>query len=499
MSTNSKPDRIQTTLTNLRLLLRPFRELWFGIRSNSIPWAACGSVGLFVALLIMFRWDVYVARRFGVAFLYPRHAALFAFYSTSSVLVGFILWATYRAALFNQFERKLDLALITSGLRNRLGKTPRIVRDFPIDENTRKLKITSANFPKKDFESAKPALETGLQVYIDEIKEDRGRGCFDIIYSKFPMPSSVDWPGIDGLRSAQFRIGKTRSKETKGSLRDTPHLLVAGQTGGGKSTFLRQLITTLYLKNEKMDFILIDLKGGLEFQLFENLERVKVIPSVASAINDLKRVEKMMNERMVILRENKVKDIDALAAKKSNGNDSGGQVPKTRFMNRLLLVIDEATEMFLAGAHASATEIQKARRILSQVARQGRAVGVHLVIATQRPDVRALDPQIKANLTGVLCFPMSNDASSMTVLGNGRATDLPVIPGRALWKSGLEMIEVQTPFLTIETAEALLAPLRKPDDSTPKGDIDETTESDATADAPGAGNTPTHPSPIEMV
>jgi hypothetical protein len=42
----------------------------------------------------------------------------------------------------------------------------------------------------------------------------------------------------------------------------------AGQTGGGKSTFLRQMITTLYLKNEKMDFILIDLKGGLEFQLF---------------------------------------------------------------------------------------------------------------------------------------------------------------------------------------------------------------------------------------
>ena len=488
MSTNPQPDRLQAALINARLLLRPVRELWFGIRSNSIPWAACGFVGLLAALLIMFRWDNFMFHRMGIEFFYPRHTILFAMYSVGAVSIGFIAWATYRAALFNQFERKLELALLTSGLKNRLGKTPRIIRDFPIDENTRKLRITSANFPKKDFEAAKPALETGLQVYIDEIKEDRGRGCFDIIYSKFPMPSSVDWAGIDGLRNIQFRIGKTRSKDIKGNLRDTPHLLVAGQTGGGKSTFLRQMITTLYLKNEKMDFILIDLKGGLEFQLFENLERIKVVPSVASAINDLKRVEKMMNDRMGILKENKVKDIDALAAKKLGTND---QETKPKFLNRLLLVVDEATEMFLAGAHASATEIQKARRIMSQVARQGRAVGVHLVIATQRPDVRALDPQIKANLTGVLCFPMSNDASSMTVLGNGRATDLPVIPGRALWKSGLEMTEVQTPFLTIETAEALLAPLRKPDESAPRTDVEESTDTDPEIESPIS-------SPIEM-
>ncbi|MEI8025263.1 MAG: FtsK/SpoIIIE domain-containing protein [Pseudomonadota bacterium] len=473
MSSKFQPDRLQAALTNARLMLRPVRELWFGFRSNSIPWAACGFVGLLAALLILFRWDSFMFHRMGIEFFYPRGTILFSIYSIGAISFGFVAWATYRATLFNQFERKLETALLTSGLKNRLGRTPRILRDFPIDVNTRKLRITSANFPKKDFEAAKPALETGLQVYIDEIKEDRGQGCFDIIYSKFPMPSSVEWAGINGLRGIQFRIGKTRSKDIKGNLRDTPHLLVAGQTGGGKSTFLRQMITTLYLKNEKMDFILIDLKGGLEFQLFENLERVKVVPSVASAINDLKRVEKMMNDRMGILKENKVKDIDALATKKTGTN---AQEMKPKSLNRMLLVIDEATEMFLAGSHASATEIQKARRIMSQVARQGRAVGVHLIIATQRPDVRALDPQIKANLTGVLCFPMSNDASSMTVLGNGRATDLPVIPGRALWKSGIEMTEVQTPFLTIETSEALLAPLRKSVDSLSKTHSEESTD-----------------------
>ena len=126
-------------------------------------------------------------------------------------------------------------------------------------------------------------------------------------------------------------------------------------------------------------------------------------------------------------------------------------------MERVLVVVDEAAEMFLVGNHASANEIQKARRVLSQIARQGRAVGIHLIIATQRPDTRALDSQIKANLTGVPCFPMANDASSLTVLGNGRATDLPSIAGRAIWKSGVEMTEVQTPFLSTEETEVLLS------------------------------------------
>ena len=94
------------------------------------------------------------------------------------------------------------------------------------------------------------------------------------------------------------------------------------------------------------------------------------------------------------------------------------------------------------------------------IARQGRAAGINLVIATQRPDSRSLDPQVKANLSGALCFPMQNDSSSITVLGNGRATDIPLIPGRAIWKEGPVMTEVQTPYLSIEEADQLLEPHR---------------------------------------
>lgn len=129
--------------------------------------------------------------------------------------------------------------------------------------------------------------------------------------------------------------------------------------------------------------------------------------------------------------------------------------------------MDEAAEMFLSNALASADKVRAAKEILSRVARQGRSLGIHLVIATQRPDSRALDPQIKANLPGVLCFQMVNDISSITVLGNGRATDLPPIPGRGIWKTGSMTVEIQTPNLTIERADSFLASLRKEEKTTP--------------------------------
>lgn len=272
------------------------------------------------------------------------------------------------------------------------------------------------------------------------------------------MPDSVTIENIADIKTCHFAIGRTRSEQIVVDLRRVPHLLIAGQTGGGKSTFLRQFITTLYLNNPEMEFTLIDLKGGLEFQIFGKLRRATVAPTIQKAIGILEDLGEKLDHRMAQLKENDCKDLESYLAlpSESRKKTAGQKKIVADNLRRHVVVVDEAAEMFLTGSHTNAKETQKAREILSRIARQGRAVGVHLVIATQRPDVRSLDPQVKANLTGVLCFQMANVASSMTVLGNGRATELPSWPGRGIWKCGAEMTEIQTPFLDDKEAAQLL-------------------------------------------
>ncbi|NBW98990.1 hypothetical protein EBR03_05410 [bacterium] len=338
-----------------------------------------------------------------------------------------------------------------------MGKLPTFIFDLPLDKWTRKLRLSRAGITAQTFEQNKGALEGAMSIFIDEFREDRLKGTIDVIYSTIKMPETFKVSDYRDLKPPTFVVGVTRSKVIKSSLIENPHLLIAGQSGGGKSTFTRQLIATLYLNDPDMKFTIIDLKGTVESQFFENRTRIVVPDSMNNVLYALDSLEQTIEYRLKLLKANSCKDAldyfhlprkDRTLIKPPSQRVEAG-------LNRHLVVVDEAAEMFLAGEGRSTANIQKARGILSRIARQGRAIGIHLVVATQRPDARALDTQIKANLTGVLCFPMANDASSILVLGNGRATDLPAIPGRALWKMGRDMFEVQTPLLTTNELKAL--------------------------------------------
>ena len=175
-----------------------------------------------------------------------------------------------------------------------------------------------------------------------------------------------------------------------------------------------------------------------------------MIPSVKEAIAKLKTLQKELERRMDTLRDRGLNNFEDL---KDHLNDDN--------LKRHLVVVDEAAEIFLGGHHAAISELTTARKIISQIARQGRSVGVHLVMATQRPDAKAIDPQVKTNLTGIVCFQMPNNVSSITVLDSGRATSLPDIQGRAIWKFGGKLLEVQVSHLKVKAAENMLMPYRE--------------------------------------
>ena len=443
-------------------ITQPWIEVGRGLWTKRLPLGECLLWANGAALLILLHLDRSLIKRVGLISFYPKSTKVYYLYCVALATSGFWAWGIIQASLRPRLIRRLTDVFSQAGLRNGLGKLPSYISDYPLDEFTRKLRLGRSGFSKEQFEKSKPSLESNLQVYIDEMRENRERGTLDIIYSHSPMPELSKIDNITSMSPLTFVIGKTRAKELTASLAKVPHLMVAGQTGGGKSTFLRGLITTLYLNNAGFEFTLIDLKGGLEFQTFEKLPRVKVIPSVEQAITNLKNLETILKERMSLLKANDCKDITAFfAIPKANRKASDGNTGASENLSRHILVVDEAAEMFLAGGHAASGDIQTSRRVLSQIARQGRSVGVHLIVATQRPDAKSLDPQVKANLTGVLCFQMLNDASSITVLGVGRATELPAIPGRAIWKCGAEMVEVQTPFLGTDEVDLLLESARK--------------------------------------
>lgn len=446
-------ERIDKTIKNIRLLFSPIEELYFGIRLGTLPWDYCGGWMIATTIMLFFKIDYWLISKTHLKFLYPHYALIYKIYVFCFTTLGFWLWAWSQVKIRRDNLAKLTGAFKSASLVSTIGRIPNLISDYPIDLVNRKMKITNAGFPENKFQEQSKYLESELGIFIDSIKENRETRTIEIIYSHYPMVAEYIYGEDMTNRSLEFTVGRTRANLITSNFRNVPHLLIAGQTGGGKSTFLRQLIVDIHLNSDSAQFLMIDLKGGLEFSLFERRSKFNVVPSVTAAIEELKKIDKILDERMSLLKSHECKDIDGYLLKREKDK-------AIKFLNRQFVVVDEAAEMFLAGHHASSKDIQIARHVLSRVARQGRALGVHLIVATQRPDSKSLDPQVKANLTGVICFQMMNDASSIAVLGNGRATDLPKVPGRAIWKDGMNMMEVQTPYLSIEKAEDLLG---KPD------------------------------------
>ncbi len=439
-------DRLVVMARGIYMVLR---EIVLGLIQGRLPIMRCAVVAALMCLAFNYGLDYWVFKKLGFTAIYPYRLSpkLYQIYKWFWVMSGVWGWAVYQIIFKRRKQARLDEIFITSGLRNAAGKMPRFISEWRVDAQSSAMRLSNAGLPKEKFEQQRSYLESALGIYIDDFVEDRGRNQIDILYSHEPMPDHIEYKDyqMSQQKGASFFVGTNRSERFGCSLRDTPHLLVAGETSSGKSTFLRQVITTLYCASDTTEFTLIDLKNGLEFQLFKELPRVAVVPDLDQASVKLRAIESELQQRLELFAKEGAKDIDSYLERTG----------KQKSFGRHIIVIDEAAELFLGAGH-----LKNAQAIVSKIARQGRAAGLHLLIGTQRPDSRALDSQIKANLPGKVCFQMADHSSSMTVLGNGKAKSLPAIPGRAIWQKGMTNSEVQTPFLSPADADALLKKYR---------------------------------------
>jgi S-DNA-T family DNA segregation ATPase FtsK/SpoIIIE len=218
-----------------------------------------------------------------------------------------------------------------------------------------------------------------------------------------------------------FAIGKDISGEAVvGELNKMPHLLIAGQTGSGKSVMINTLLTSLLYRNSpsEMKLILVDPKQ-VEMAPYQDIPHLltPVITEPDKTISALKWAVNEMQRRYSLLAEHRVKDIQSYnqkirtAGTKIMVADEDGleQEHENGAMPYIVIVIDELADLMMVAS-------RDVEALIVRLAQKARAVGIHLVLATQRPSVDVITGLIKANIPARIAFTVASQIDSRTIL-----------------------------------------------------------------------------------
>ena len=252
-------------------------------------------------------------------------------------------------------------------------------------------------------------------------------------------------------------LGKTISNETYVvDLAKMPHLLMAGATGQGKSVGLNAVLTSLLYKKHpaEVKFVLVDPKK-VELTLFNKIERHylaklpdsedAIITDNTKVINTLNSLCIEMDNRYDLLKTafcRNIKEYNAkFKARKLNPNDGH------KFLPYIVLVVDEFADLIMTAGKEVETPIAR----LAQLAR---AIGIHLIIATQRPSVNVITGIIKANFPARIAFRVTSKIDSRTILDSSGADQL-IGRGDLLYTQGNDLVRIQCAFVDTPEVEKL--------------------------------------------
>src|SRR5690606_32902701 len=250
-------------------------------------------------------------------------------------------------------------------------------------------------------------------------------------------------------------LGKTISNEVFiADLAKMPHLLVAGATGQGKSVGINCILASLLYKlhPSQLKFVLVDPKK-VELTLFRKIERhflAKLPDEEDAIITDTKKVITTLNSLCIEMdnRYDLLKNAHVRNLKEYNQKFISRKLNPTeghRFLPFIVLVIDEFADLMMTAGKEVETPI-------ARIAQLARAVGIHLVIATQRPSVNIITGTIKANFPARLAFRVLSKIDSRTILDTGGADQL-IGRGDMLLSTGSDLIRIQCAFVDTPEVE----------------------------------------------
>lgn len=204
-------------------------------------------------------------------------------------------------------------------------------------------------------------------------------------------------------------------------LAQMPHLLIAGSTGTGKSVSINAIITSLLYQNspENLKFLMVDPKR-VELSLYKGIPHLltDVIVDNDKVVNALNWAVGEMGERYKLLQDTGSRDIESYKRKmKEEKTMLGGEKKEWKNLPYIVIIIDELAD--LMGTHGR--EVEGA---IVRIAQMARAVGIHLILSTQRPSVKVITGLIKANITTRMAFQVATQIDSRTIIDMGGAEKL---------------------------------------------------------------------------
>lgn len=322
---------------------------------------------------------------------------------------GFIVLLVFLGTPYG--AKKINKSLSIVGLTNHAGQSPFLLRRYK-ERGVTVMEFDPNGIPLSDWEDKQEDIETVLNMHIVIIGygKKRNKILLHTISGNENLPEIVYWKD-EYLSGEDFTLilGESRTGQVKINLAKIPHILLGGSTGSGKSVLLKLLIMQCVKKDAEV--FIADFKGGVDF-LPEWHERSYIITEENTLFEVLTELVNELENRKQVFRKYgcaNIGEYNALYASK---------------MKRVVFACDEVAEVLdKTGLSKDKKElITQIEGKLSVIARQGRAFGIHLILATQRPDASILTGQIRNNIDFRVCGRADNVLSQI-ILDNTEAAD----------------------------------------------------------------------------
>lgn len=312
---------------------------------------------------------------------------------------------------------KITNGLQRIGLTNNAGETPILTAKTKDEKQSEAtvFEFDGVGIPLTEWENKRQRIEAALNMHIVKLKE--GKNKRSILLCTVPagnqLSSRIEWSDSYLIKdSSTLVLGKSLLGTVTVDLAKIPHILLGGSTGSGKSVLLKMLLMQAIKKNAVVS--IADFKGGVDFPSVWHSEckmcfdEDKLIELLTELVDELQR-------RKVLFRGNECHNLDEYNKRTDKS------------LQRYIFACDEVAEILdktgLTKEQKEKVSLIESR--LSVIARQGRAFGIHLILAAQRPDANILSGQIRNNIDCRICGRADNVLSQIILDSTAAAEQIP--------------------------------------------------------------------------